>query len=164
MDHNSFWSLLSNSKLSQLILESQYGYPIVEIAHIFGFVIMIGSIAMLDIRLLGYGRSFHAQVLSRYLLPWTVFGFGLAVVAGVLLFMSRAPEWVENPVFQLKCFLLLLGGLNALLFHLGPYRSISHWDTTARIPATAKLAAAISLLVWFTVLACGRLLAYFNAY
>jgi hypothetical protein len=59
-----------------------------------------------------------------------------------------------------KLALIIAAGINAAVFHLGPFRSVPAWDGGVSTPTVAKLHAALSLLIWMGVIACGRLLAY----
>ena len=77
--------------------------------------------------------------------------------SGVLL-VSTQPELLDNRAFLLKLALIVAAGGNALAFHIGPWRAVTRWP--ARAPLRARLHAALSLLLWVAVIACGRLLAY----
>ena len=135
-------------------------YPIVEIVHIAGFVVLVGSIVVLDLRLLGLSRSISARELARHVLPWT-FGALLAIVpSGFLMFMAHASDFVTNRAFQVKLALIVLAGINAALFHTGAHGKYTQWDRYASPPAPVKMHAAASLVIWAGVIACGRLLAY----
>ena len=135
-------------------------YPIVEIVHISGFVVLVGSIVVLDLRLLGISRSLPAGALARHVLPWTLGAFFVIVPTGLLMFMAHATDLVSNGAFQLKLALLMLAGLNAALFHTGVFRRHAQWDLDVSPPAAVKAHAAASLVIWFGVITCGRLLAY----
>jgi len=156
------WQLMTETPLTALILETRYGYPTMEILHIFGFVLMAGSIAMLDFRLLGLGPKLPVKELANYLLPWTWLGFAMSLLAGGVLFVVKAPEWIILPIFQLKMALVMLGCINAAIFHYGVYRHVSHWNIDTAAPWQAKASSIFSLIIWATVLAFGRLLAYFG--
>jgi hypothetical protein len=133
-------------------------YPAVEIVHIAGFTLLVGAVAMFDLRVLGLGSALPAPALARYLLPWSA-GSMLAVLpSGLLLFAAEAPDLVANRVFLLKLALIGVAGLNALAFHAGPYRAAGRWQ--GRAPPRACAHALLSLLLWLAVIACGRLLAY----
>ncbi len=136
-------------------------YPSVEIAHIIGFVLLVGAAVMFDLRLLGLSRHLPAAGMARHLLPraWA----GLAVVAppGFLMFAAHATEMAQNPVFRLKLILIAAAGLNAAVFHKVPFKSVAAWDRDRAAPPAARVAAALSLLLWAGVISCGRLLAYF---
>jgi hypothetical protein len=135
-------------------------YPLVEIAHITGFVMLVGSIVVLDLRLLGLSRALPVSVLTRHVVPWSVAAFALIVPTGLLMFSAHASDFVSNRAFQLKLLLIVLAGINAVLFHAGVYRSVARWDHDAAPPMSARLHASASLLLWLGVLSCGRLLAY----
>jgi hypothetical protein len=132
-------------------------YPAVEIVHIVGFTVLVGAVAMFDLRLLGFGCALPVQALARHLLPWSWAALLLIVPSGLLMFGAQ-PELLANPVFLLKLALIGAAGGNALAFHTGPWRTVAYWP--ARLPARARWHAALSLLLWIAVIACGRLLAY----
>ncbi|MBQ5949703.1 DUF6644 family protein [Massilia sp. ST3] len=134
-------------------------YPIVETGHIVGFAVLVGAVAMFDLRVLGFGRELPVRALARHLLPWSVGSLLLVVPTGLLMFSTQPLDMLGNPVFLLKLSLIATAGLNALLFHLGPYRHAGRWQDGA-IPASARLQAALSLLLWIAVISCGRMLAY----
>jgi len=141
--------------------QSLWLYPIVEILHILGFVVLVGSAAMFDLRLLGLSRQLPVTGMERHLLPWARRSLFVIVPTGGLMFIAHAMEFADNPAFRLKLLLLLAAGLNAAVFHLRPFRQVAAWDHGARAPLAARCAAALSLVLWTGVIACGRLLAYF---
>ncbi|MGA8051847.1 MAG: DUF6644 family protein [Burkholderiales bacterium] len=131
----------------------------VAIVHLVGVGLLLGSVVVLDLRLLGLSRTLPVRRLAAHILPWTAAAFLLIVPSGLLLFLARAGELIASPLFALKIMLIFAGGANAALFHAGTFRGAKAWDTEAMPPASARVAAAISLVVWVSVLACGRLLA-----
>ena len=135
-------------------------YPAIEIAHIAGFVVLVGTIVVVDLRLLGLGRTLSVRGLTRHVVPWSAGAFVLIVPTGLLMFTAHASDFLTNRAFQLKLLLILCAATNAALFHLGPYRSVDAWDRETAAPAAARAHAAVSLALWFSVIACGRLLAY----
>ena len=132
-------------------------YPAVETVHIVGFVLLVGAVAMFDLRVLGFGRALPPRELARHLLPWSAGSLLLVVPSGLLLLSAQAADMLRNPVFLLKMVLVVVAGLNALAFHLG-----SWWRTRGSGAPTvaARVNAALSLLFWIAVIACGRMLAY----
>jgi hypothetical protein len=136
-------------------------YPIVEIVHIVGFVTLVGAAFMFDLRLLGLGRTLPVSALAEHLLRWARWSLILVVPTGTLMFVAHAVEMIENPAFRLKLLLIAAAFLNAAVFHRWPFRAVGDWDTELAAPLDARLAGALSLLLWTGVLACGRLLAYF---
>jgi hypothetical protein len=136
-------------------------YPVVEILHIVGFVVLVGAAVMFDLRLLGLSRHLPAADMAHHLLPWARTSLLLILPSGLLMFTAHATEWAASPVFRLKLILLAAAALNAALFHRGAFRSVGVWNRDVTAPATAKCAAVVSLLLWLGVISCGRLLAYF---
>ena len=135
-------------------------YPVVEIVHIIGFVTLVGSVIVLDLRLLGMTRVLPVRTLARHVLPWSFGALLLIVPSGLLMFIAHAGDLVGNTAFVLKMSLLFCAATNAALFHAGVFRNAAAWDVGVAIPGAAKFHAAASLLIWTGVLACGRLLAY----
>lgn len=146
--------------LAVAIREELWLYPAVEIVHITGFVLLAGSIAVLDLRLLGLSPRLPVRALAAHVLPWSFGALLLIVPSGLLMFIAHAGDLIANPAFIAKMALLMCAGLNAALFHAGAFRGAALWDTGAAVPAAAKVHAAVSLLIWVSILACGRLLAY----
>lgn len=147
--------------LAAAMRHSLWLYPIVEIIHILGFVVLAGSVAMLDLRLLGLSKTIPVTALARHILPWTLGALLLVLPSGLLMFIAHASDFISNPAFITKLTLLSLAAGNALWFHLGPYQSVGTWQTKLSPPIAAKASAALSLLLWLGVICCGRLLAYF---
>ena len=133
-------------------------YPAVEILHIIGFVVLVGSIVALDLRLLGLGRTIPIQPMAQLLLPLSRFGFLLAISMGFLLFSADASHVVRNPAFQVKVLLITLALVTVVIAHAGPWRRIALWGTD--VPVGAKVTAFVSLLLWICVVCAGRLIAY----
>lgn len=150
----SLWAWLESSAVAQAMRQWLWLYPAVEITHIVGFVLLVGSVVMFDLRLLGLSPRLPLATLAQHLLPWSWLGLALIVPSGLLMFSAHAVEWVDNPVFWIKLTLIGTAGVNALLFH----RRIARYDDDR--PRHARVASAVSLTLWLSVLVCGRLLAY----
>ena len=151
---------IETSAVAQAMRTWLWLYPIVEIAHIVGFVVLVGAAVMFDLRLLGLSPRLPASLMARHHLPWARAALLLVVPSGVLMFSAHATEFAANPAFRLKVILLVLAGLNALAFHRGAFRSVDRWDAGSAAPAAARAAAVLSLALWVGVIAAGRLLAY----
>lgn len=151
---------LETTQIAALMRGSLWLYPIVEIAHIVGFVVLVGAAVMFDLRLLGASRALPASLMARHHLPWARAALLLVVPSGFLMFIAHATEFADNPAFRVKLILLVAAGLNALLFHRGAFRSVGRWETDRAVPLTARAAAVASLVLWVGVIAAGRLLAY----
>lgn len=156
---------LEGSGLGQAMRQWLWLYPSVEVVHIVGIGLLFGSIAVLDLRLLGFSRSIPVRKLARHVLPWTAGSFLLIVPSGLLMFTAHATEFIDSGVFVVKMLLIMAAGINAALFHTITFRTADVWDSEEMRklppPPSARLAGGLSLLLWISVIACGRLLAYF---
>jgi hypothetical protein len=150
---------LQESALGHAMRVSPILYPTAEVLHILGFVLLVGSIVSLDLRLLGAGRAIAIQPMAQLLLPISRFGFVLAVCMGFLLFSADAAHVVGNPAFQAKLLLIAAALINIAIAHSGPWRRAAIWRTEAS--GGAKLTAFLSLLLWIAAIVAGRLIAYF---
>jgi hypothetical protein len=135
---------------------TEWIFPIVETLHVMALTIVFGSIAMLDLRLLGVAsRLSPVSRLSSEVLPWTWAAWGTAAVFGTLMFMAKAGTYAGNTQFRLKFVCMGLAAVNMLIFHLGAYRQVARWDT-GEPPVSAKVAGAASLSLWIGVVFFGR--------
>ena len=143
------------------IRESAWGHPIIETAHVASIVAFAGLVIMMDLRLVGVAFT-HAPAaqIQRRLFPWQVATFIPSAATGLLLCCVDPMRYYRNVFFWAKLVLLALAGLNALAFHLTTYRTAGRWDEDPQIAATARLAGAVSLLLWSTTIISGRLIAY----
>jgi hypothetical protein len=151
---------LEHGGIAQAMRDSMWLYPAVETVHIVGFIILVGSVIMFDLRVLGLSRRVPVSMLARHLLPWGASALILIVPAGLLMFSSDAGNLVGNRAFVLKMLLLMLAGTNAAAFHMGVFRTVSKWDQDTAAPLAARLHAGVSLLLWLGIVTCGRMIAY----
>lgn len=157
---------LEASGLGKAMREWLWLYPSIEIVHLVGIGLLFGSIAVLDLRLLGVSKEkISVRRLSAHVLPWTAASFLLIIPSGLLMFTAHASDFISSPVFVVKMGLIMLAGVNAALFHTITFRTADVWDSEEMKglppPPSARFAGAASLLLWVAVIACGRLLAYF---
>ena len=146
--------------IAKAMRENLWLYPVVEIFHISGFVILVGSAVMFDMRLLGLSRGLSVRALARHLLPWSAAALLLILPTGLMMFSAHAADFLTNRAFQVKMGLLLAAGINAGIFHTGPYQTVAAWDVDARAPLSARASVSLSIVIWIAIIACGRLLAY----
>ena len=151
---------LEDSSWAVAIRQSTWIYPALEIVHITGIVVLVGPALMFDLRLLGFAKKLPIATLGDHLLQWSRRGLILVVPSGLMLFISNASTLGYDPVFWLKMLLLLVAGLNALVFHRFTFRVKNSSNEIMAISTGSKLAAIISIIVWLSVITCGRLLAY----
>ena len=155
--------LLYESRIGTAIRESDNAYPIIESIHVLGITLLVGTIAMLDLRMLGVTlRQVPVTRIARAVLPLTWSGFVVMFISGFLLFWSEAAKNYTNPAFRVKLLLLILAGINPLIFHTGVYRRAKEWELAAVAPWRARIAAIASLTLWSGIIVAGRAIAYFD--
>ena len=114
-----------------------------------------------DLRLLGKGfTSIPISKLNSSLLPWSIFGFVLMVITGLLLFYAIPVRNYHNIFFRFKLLLIILAGINMFLFHRKMKQEGHLWDESDSIPASVKRSALVSLVLWALVIISGRMIAY----
>lgn len=139
------------------ISESEWLFPTIETVHVLALTLVIGSIAMLDLRLLGVStRNRAVMELSDETLPWTWGAFVVAAISGSLMFASAATRYYHNIPFRFKIALLALAGINMAIFHFTAYRAVHSWNMTLPTPLAARVAASLSLVFWVGVVVAGR--------
>jgi len=135
---------------------TEWLFPIIETLHVMALTIMVGSIAMIDLRLLGIAsRNSSVSRLSDEVLPWTWTAWCVAAVFGTLMFMSKAHTYAGNLQFRLKFVCMGLAAINMLIFHFGAYRQVARWESDEP-PMSAKVAGAVSMSLWIGVVFFGR--------
>jgi len=157
----AFCKWLENSSFATAIHQSLWLFPMLETTHLFGIVSLVGATSALDLRLIGL--TMKGEPVSRIagrLLPWAWAGLTIQVVTGFCLFASEATRCFENKAFRIKMVMLVLAGLNAVIFHQTVYRRVTTWDEAPATPLGAKLAGCCSILLWFGIVAAGRWIAF----
>jgi len=148
---------LTQTYLGSLMRTSEYMFPTVEALHIMGTAILVASTSVLSLRLAGlFWTEAPVSKIATQFLPWAWVGFVFQVVTGALLFMSEATLAYSNVIFIVKMSLVLLAGVNAVIFHQTLYRRVKTWDVSRVPPAGAKFVGYASLVIWFAVVAAGR--------
>jgi len=150
---------LESTPIAVAISQSVWMYATFETIHYIGLAMLVGSIMLIDLRLLGFARSLPLPSMLG-LLPWVWCGFFINVVTGSLMFIYNATSFGMNKAFWLKMTLMALAGLNALAFTVAVARTGERWLTAAETPAGIKIVATLSLALWLGVMTAGRWMAY----
>ena len=153
-----FLEWLQGTWVGVLVAESLWGYPLLETIHTLGMAMMIGSLGLINLRVLGYKPELRIFD-TRALLPLAWLGFTLNAISGTLLFTSDAVYFWGKYTFRIKMVLIILGGINAALLGQRAFR-----EAAASAPAAPRLStkwiAVSSLVFWFGAVIAGRLIAY----
>jgi len=154
--------ILYDSGLGTAIRESDYAYSLIESVHVIAITLVVGTIAVLDLRMLGFIlRPIAITRVAHAVFPLTWSGFVIMFISGSLLFWAEAAKMYNNPAFRAKIVLLALVGLNPLIFHTTVYRRVHEWETARLAPWRARVAAIASLSLWGSIVIAGRAIAYF---
>jgi hypothetical protein len=160
-DMLSFCRWLEQTRVGAGVRESLWLFPAIETLHLLGMAALVGTIAAFDLRLLGWRmRRERVSELAGRLLPWSWAGFAVQVVTGAVLFMSEAVKVYTNPAFRVKMLLIFLAGVHALIFHGTVYRNVATWDDSELLPAGAKVAGFVSIVLWVGIVAAGRFIGF----
>lgn len=155
---------MEHSALGMGIRDSDWIFYFIESLHVFGIILLVGTVAMVDLRLLGVGimRRQPVSHVAGQFLPWTWTGFAIQFVTGSLLLISEAATKVyPSPSFWVKMALIAVAGINMTVFHFTVYRRVSNWDDAPVTPRGARVAAWLSLTIWAGVVFAGRGIAYY---
>jgi hypothetical protein len=129
-----------------------WAYPALEVVHIVGIALLIGNLALLELRIWGAGAALPVQALARLALALSLSGFALIAASGLLMFASQPQELLANRAFVIKLALVILAGCNAAWFHAR--------GGLQKLDATARAQTLLSLVLWLAVIICGRAIAY----
>ena len=146
---------------SVALRESFNAYPILLTAHVVSMCLFAGLIALWDLRLVGVAmRPARVSDLPTKVFPWALTGFAVSFITGSLLLYSKPMTYFGNFYFWFKSGMIVLAGINLVVFHYVTEKTIKDWDDDAVPPPSARFAGVASLLLWAGVIATGRMMAY----
>jgi hypothetical protein len=161
VDIASILSGLQQTGLAVQVRDSLFLFPLVESAHVIGLTLVFGTIAIVDLRLLGIASSHRPfQRLAADTLKWTWGAFAVTALTGVLMFITNATVYFHNAYFRAKVVLLVLAALNVLVFELTAGRTVKQWDRAPAAPGVGRAVATVSLIVWVAVIVTGRMIGF----
>lgn len=160
-DAPQFLINLEQSGFGAAIRQSVWIYPAANVGHILFLAVFAGAVAMMDLRLVGAYSSATPMTIVRPARRLAVIGLLGMIATGFVLFTAEASHVATNRVFQIKAVLIVLGLVNAGVIHSRLNDALDHVPAFEPLPASVRLSALVSLLIWISVAACGRLIAYF---
>jgi hypothetical protein len=150
---------IENTWIGEFMRAYWWAFPAAEALHFIGLSLLVGSLAVIDLRLLGFARNLSVRAVHQLLL-WTWIGFAINLITGLLFIFAQASFYYPNVAFRVKLVLLLLAGANALWFQLTVNRELPNWSDGADATGQAKVIAGISLGLWVSVIFFGRFIMY----
>lgn len=138
-----------------------WSYGIVNLIHILGVGALLGSVLVLDLRLLGAWRSIPLTSITRPTVPIAATGFVIAATSGVFLISTNATEYIGNPFLLIKFPAIAVGVVNAAVVRqLASWKARESRDLEPRERRQLSVVGAVSLTSWLTAIAAGRLIGY----
>jgi hypothetical protein len=157
MTVTEFLESIEATSLATTIRDSLYLFPLMESFHVIGLTMVFGTILIIDLRLLGLASTRRPFTrIASDVLKWTWLAFALTLLTGLLMFITNAGVYYHNFYFRSKMLLLAAAGINMLLFELTAGRSVERWDKDRTAPVSGKAVAALSLVLWITIIFFGR--------
>ena len=147
-----FFRWCVNSPLATWVGGTVWGVVFLQTIHVIGLALFLGGITMIDLTVLGIGMKQQGKALARDIAPWWLTGLALMLVSGWFMFMGSAISYSTSDVFAIKMLLLSAGIAVQLLIHYVP----GMHDGTVH----GRVAACISLLIWWGVAYSGRAIAF----
>ena len=152
---------LEASRLASTIRDSLLLFPLLESTHVIGLALVFGTIAVIDLRLLGAASSERPfRLMASDILRWTWAAFAVTALTGSLMFITNASVYYHNFYFRSKMLLLVLAGVNMASFELSLGRSVHRWDKAPSAPPMGRAVAVLSLAIWISVIFAGRLIGF----
>jgi hypothetical protein len=161
MQQGGWLAGIEHSWLGILARESVWLYPAANVLHILGLTVLAASVAMMDARLLGAFRETQPAAFIARVRVFAIAAIIVMLLTGSVLFAAEATHVAANPVFRIKLVLIAAAILNALAFELAGSGSLARVAPGVPLPVFARVSAVLSLALWLTVAAAGRLIAYF---
>lgn len=147
--------------ISVALHESFYMYGWIESLHVITLMVSLGMLIVIDLRMLGlWLKDVPASKIAQRLDRPMLIGFSIMVVTGVLLYVGIPIRTTQSLWFRIKVILLVAAFINAWLFRKHMQASVGTWDAAPVPPRRTRIAAALSLTLWASVVTCGRFIAY----
>lgn len=158
---NALLEWLQASSWAVFIHKTAWAFSTIAVVHAFAASLMLVMIVMVDLRRLGFASTRRPFAeLSRQLMPLTWVAFMLAAITGLLMFASRPTEYLVNAEFWIKMSLIVVAGINIMIFEFITARDIQKWNLDPTPPAAARRAGGISTTCWILVVIFGRVISF----
>jgi hypothetical protein len=152
---------ISDTPLSKTLQDQAWVVPTSQSIHILAVSIVFGSACMINLRLLGVGRSGRSvSQLSNTLVPWMWRGLAVLLVTGLIQTITEPVRQFVTPMFWAKMMMILVVATMTAFYAKAVRRNASAWDAAASRPVRAKVFAVLSTLLWLAIIVCGRFIGY----
>ncbi len=152
---------IDSSWLANLVRDWAWTWPSLETLHFMGLTLLIGALAVIDLRVLGMAKRIPLAAIEK-LTPVAYFGFTVNLITGIMFFFGDPYRYYPNIAFRIKMILLVIAGINLLIYKIKVEPALLRGDYDDNASALAKAVALTSIVAWVGVLAGGRLIPYFE--
>jgi hypothetical protein len=150
---------LNSTALSEFVMTNAYFFPILEMAHFIGLCLLFGSLIIVDLRIIGLGRSVPMERVDRYVI-FALSGFAINLISGIFFVIGDSDRYLVNIAFQMKMLLIVIAGLNTAYFMRRVKPQMVPGATSSGLTKDARIVASLSLLLWTSVIILGRFIPY----
>ena len=162
MDLEPLIQWMKNSAIHDFVTKNGWVWPTLETLHFLGLCLLLGSLILVDLRILGFNKKAPLKGIHAFV-PLTVVGFALNAFTGLLFLFGDPERYFPNIAFQSKMLLVFIAGLNVLYFELIVHSTIKKHGDSAKLGIDAKLVAGASLVFWVLIIILGRMIPYLEA-
>jgi len=138
-----------------------WSWPMSESLHFMGLCLLIGSVGLVDLRMLGMAKGISVAALHK-LVPFGVAGYLLNVLTGSLFVLGDADQYIFNDAFRFKMLFMLIAGINVLFFYSTAFQKTRLLGPEDDMPLNVKIMAGISLACWIGIITAGRLITFYR--
>ena len=148
---------MANTPVAAWVNSSAYIWPMLESIHFASLCVFIGSLLIVDLRLIGFYRERCAPMV-QFLIRLSLMAFAVNLITGLLFLSGNTFKYInENSAFELKLILIMLAGVNALFYKV----RLSHLVDTEEVSLSSVSVGYLSLLLWTGVIICGRMITFY---
>ncbi len=152
----TIFAWIADTPLAAWVVSSVYIWPTLECIHFVSLCVLIGSVLIIDLRLIGFYRERCASMV-QFLIRLSLMAFTVNLATGVLFFAGNTFKYTNNLAFELKLILIMVAGLNALFYKV----RLSHLVDTEEVSRSSISVGYLSLLLWTGVITCGRMITFY---
>ena len=158
----TFSDWLQSTALSHaFISQGAWSWPLSESLHFIGLCLLIGSVGLVDLRLLGMAKGISFSAIHK-LIPFGVAGYLVNLFTGSLFIIGDADQYFFNDAFKFKMLFMLIAGVNVLFFYSSAFQQTRLLGPDADMPVKVKIMAGISLFCWIAIICSGRLITFYR--
>ncbi len=152
----TIFAWIADTPIAAWVISSVYIWPTLECIHFVSLCVLIGSLLIIDLRLIGFYRERCASMV-KFLIRLSLLAFTVNFATGVLFFAGNTFKYINNVAFELKLILILVAGINALFYNV----RLSHLVDTEEVSLSSISVGYLSLLLWTGVIICGRMITFY---